>query len=94
MYESLGVMAAIPDAIKTSHAVLIADNCFPIDDAGSATQPRQGFNDERETIGQIVAGSAVQPDVSAIPPSNAPDPVVFDFMHPNSPGGRFGRAGG
>ena len=40
VYESVPIMPLVTNAIEPRHSVLIADNRFPIDNAGPAAQPR------------------------------------------------------
>jgi hypothetical protein len=75
-------MAPVADAIKASHSPVVAHNRFAVDETGPTTQLLDRFDDEREAIGQIVAWSAVEPNLRPILPSNAPDSIVLDFVHP------------
>src|SRR5947207_530021 len=51
------VMAAVADAIERSNAVVITGNRLAVDDAGARPQAGQGLDDQREAIGEIIAGA-------------------------------------
>jgi hypothetical protein len=56
------------------------------------------LNNEREAIGEIIAGSAVELDPTADLAGDNPKPIMFDFVQPRFAGWRVrgfgGQAGG
>ena len=49
-------------------------------------QLRQRIDNERETVGEVVTGSAIQPHPLAFLAGNDAEAVVLDFVQPFSPG--------
>jgi hypothetical protein len=92
--EHAGVIAPVTDAVEGCHAVVIAGDRFAVDDAGPRAQPRQGLDNERETVGQIIAGAAVEPHAVAILARNDAEAVVLDLVHPGIAARRLRRFGG
>jgi hypothetical protein len=60
------------------------------------TQPRHGLDNQRETIGQVIAGPAVELELHprAVLTGDHPESVVLDFMQPSLAGRRLRRFGG
>ncbi len=54
-------------------------------------EPKPGdcLDDEREAVGQVVAGAAVEPHPLAGLAGNDPEAVVLDFMQPQLAGRRL-----
>jgi hypothetical protein len=44
----------------------------------------------RKAVGQVVAGTAIEPQPCAVLAGNDPEAVVLDFMQPQRPKGGFG----
>jgi hypothetical protein len=65
------ILTPISDAFEQRYAGLTACNGFPVDDAGPGAQARQGLDDQRQALGQVVAGAAVELHARAvlIPPT-------------------------
>jgi len=51
------VSALVTDEIERGNAVVIASHSFAIDNAGARAQPGERINDQREAMGEIVAGN-------------------------------------
>jgi hypothetical protein len=49
------------DQIENREAVVVANDSFTVDDAGSNRQLLDRFGDEREAVCQVVAVAAYQP---------------------------------
>src|SRR5262245_52505639 len=77
-------MAAVADTIEGSDAVVITGNGLAVDDAGARAEARQGLDDEREAIGEIVARTAIKPHLRALLPGNDAEAIVFDLMQPSA----------
>src|SRR5262249_12610460 len=58
-------MPAIPDAVEARHAVLVAAHGLAVDDAGARVQAGERLDDQREAVGEIIAGAAVEPHLYA-----------------------------
>ena len=69
--------------ILPCNAVVIAGDSFTVDDAGARAQPGERINDQREAMGEIVAGTAIEPHLRA---SNDAEAVMFDLMQPLAAG--------
>jgi signal transduction histidine kinase len=55
------VSAVMTDKVERSNAIVIASHSFAINDAGAGLQAGQCLNDQREAMGEIIAGTAVEP---------------------------------
>src|SRR5260370_117594 len=76
------VSALVTDQIERSSAIVIADDSFAVDDAGARAQACQRLDDQRETMAEIIAGTAVEPHLRASRAGNDAEAVMFDFMQP------------
>jgi len=66
--EHVLVMAPIADAIEARDPVVTASHRLAVDDAGARAQSGEGLDDERETLGEVVARPAVEAHaVAALP---------------------------
>jgi len=54
------IVVPVSDAVEGRHPVGTARHRLPVDDAGAGAQPGKRLDDEREAIGQVIAGSAVE----------------------------------
>ena len=57
-------------------------------------QPGQRLHDQREPVGQVVAGAAVEPDAVAVLAGDDAEAVVLDLVQPRVAGRRLRRLGG
>jgi hypothetical protein len=80
------VSALVTDEIERGNAVVIASHSFAIDNAGARAQPGERINDQREAMGEIVAGTAIEPHLRAILAGNDAEAVMFDLMQPLAAG--------
>src|SRR5262249_31519165 len=87
--EDALVSALVPDEIERGNAVVIASDSFAIDDAGAGAQAGERISDQRETVGEIVARTAIEPHLRASLAGNDAEAVVFDFMQPLAAGGQL-----
>src|SRR5262249_14244980 len=55
------IMAAVANEIERGNAVVIAGDSLAVDDAGPRAQACQRLNDQRETTGEVIARTAVEP---------------------------------
>jgi hypothetical protein len=67
--------------------VVAASDRLPVDDAGPETQPGEGFDDEREALGQIIARPAVKLDPLPVLTCDHAEAVVLDLVQPVRPEG-------
>ena len=79
-YRNAIVSAVVTDEIERGNAVVIASDSFAIDDAGARAQPRERINDQREAVGEVIAGTAVEPHTLTILAGNDAEAVVLDLM--------------
>jgi hypothetical protein len=75
-------MAAVANAIEQSDAVVITGNRLAVDDAGARAQAGQCLDDQREAIGEIIAGAAVEPHLRAVLSGDDSKAIVLDLMQP------------
>jgi len=64
--------------ILPCNAVVIAGDSFTVDDAGARAQPGERINDQREAMGEIVAGTAIEPHLRAILAGNDAEAVAMN----------------
>src|SRR5215471_13211674 len=76
--EGTVVMAVVANEIERRHAVVVASNRLPIDDAGARAQAGQRLNDQREAAGEVIAGTAVEPHPAASLAGNDSESIVFN----------------
>src|SRR5262249_20830471 len=74
------VSALVADEIERGNAVVIAGDSFAVDDAGARAEAGQRFDDQREAVGEVIAGTAVEPHLCAVLAGNDAEAVVLDFM--------------
>ena len=84
--ERAVIMAAVANEIERGDAVVIAGDSFAVDNAGARAQPGERINDQREAMGEIVAGTAIEPHLRAILAGNDAEAVMFDLMQPLAAG--------
>jgi hypothetical protein len=65
---------------------VIASDSFTVDDAGARAQAGQGLDDQRETIGEVIAGTAVEPHPPVVLAGNDAEAVVLDLVQPLAAG--------
>ena len=82
-------MVAVANAIERSDAVVIAANRLPVDDAGARAQSGQRLDDQREAIGEIIAGTALEPHLRAALSGDDPKAIMLDLMQPLVAGAQF-----
>ena len=87
-------IASVTDKIERGNTVVIAGDSFAIDDAGARAQAAQRLDNQREAMGEVIAGTAIEPHLRTFFASDDPKTVVLDLMQPSSVGGQlisFGR---
>src|SRR6516162_7646380 len=84
--ERAVIIAAVANEIERGNAVVIAGDSFAVDNAGARAQPGERINDQREAMGEIVAGTAIEPHLRAILAGNDAEAVMFDLMQPLAAG--------
>jgi len=72
----------VADEIERGDAIVITGDSFAVDDAGARAQPGKRINDQREAMGEIVAGTAIEPHLRAILAGNDAEAVVLDLVQP------------
>ena len=82
------------DELERGNADVVASHRFAIDDARARAQAGQGLDDQRKAVGEVIAGSAVEPHALTILAGNDAEAVVFNLMQPRPAGRqRFGFGG-
>ena len=91
------IVLPIPNAVERRDPVIAACNRLAIDDAGVGAKPSERLNNERETLGKVVAWTAVKLHPFVVLAGDNPEAVVLDFVQPFLAGrwlrGRRGEAG-
>jgi glucose-6-phosphate dehydrogenase assembly protein OpcA len=75
-------MVAVADTIERSDAVVITGNRLAVDDAGARAQAGRRLDDQRETIGEVIAGTAVNPHLCGFLAGDNAKPIVLDLVQP------------
>jgi len=60
-----------------------------VDDAGARAQAAQRLDNQREAMGEVIAGTAIEPHLRTFLASDDPKTVVLDLMQPIAAGGQF-----
>jgi len=84
--EDMLVSLVVTDEIERGNAVVIASHGFTIDDAGARAQASQRIDDEREAVGEIIAGTAVKPHSRPVLPGDNPKAIMLDLVQPLAAG--------
>src|SRR5215471_794735 len=79
-------MAVMANEIERCHAVVVASNRLPIDDAGAGAQACQRLDDQREAAGEVIAGTAVEPHLRAGFAGDDAEAIMFDLVQPLAAG--------
>ena len=75
-------MAVVTDEIERGNAVVIAGDSFAVDNAGARAQASQRLDDQREAVGEVIAGPAVKPHLGALLAGNDAEAVMLDLVQP------------
>jgi hypothetical protein len=75
-------MPTVPDAIEARYSIIPARDRLTVDNAGPGAESPERLDNEREAMGQIIAGSAIQPNPLAFLAGDHPEAVVLDFDQP------------
>src|SRR5262249_18408688 len=89
--EYARVMAPIPDAVEAGHAFVVAGDRLAVDDARARAQVCQGLDNQREAVGQVVTGAAVEPHALAVLTSDDPESIVLSKARPRRRARHMGR---
>src|SRR5262249_32374067 len=73
-------------AWQAGHALVIASIRLDVDDAGPRAETSEGLDDKRESMGEVVAGAAVEPYVVAILSGDDAESVVLNLVQPQAAG--------
>jgi signal transduction histidine kinase len=76
------IVVSVTDAVEQRYPVLAARNRLSVDDAGSRVRLGDRVNDERKSIGQVIARPAIELHPLAVLSCDNAEPVVLDFMQP------------
>ena len=58
-----------------------------VDDAGARAQAAQRLDNQREAMGEVIAGTAIEPHLRAVLARNDAEAVVLDLMRQSLPEG-------
>src|SRR5262249_53896671 len=87
--EDALVRALVTDEIERCNAILIAGDSFAVDDARARAKPCQRLDDQRKTMCEVVARTAVEPHLRASLAGNDAEAVVLDLVQPLAAGWQF-----
>ena len=87
--EDALVSAVVTDEIERGNAVVIASDRFAIDDARARAQAGQRLDNQREAVGEIIAGAAIEPHPRPVLAGNNPKAIVLDLVQPLAAGGQL-----
>jgi hypothetical protein len=76
------VSLVVTDEIERGNAVVIASHGLTIDDAGARARAGQRIDDQREGVGEIIAGTAVEPHARPVLSSDNAKTVMLDLVQP------------
>jgi hypothetical protein len=78
-----GVETNLSDEIERRYPIFAAGDRLAVDDAGPGAQLGDRLDDERESVGQVIARPAIELHPFAVLSGDDPKPVVLDFMQPS-----------
>src|SRR6516162_6607220 len=84
--EGTVVVAVVANEIERRHAVVVASNRLPIDDARARAQAGQRLHDQWEAAGEVIAGTAVEPHPLTILAGDDSESIVLNLMQPQAAG--------
>src|SRR5262249_7958440 len=84
--ERAVIMTAVAHEIERGNTVVIAGDSFAIDDARARAWACQRLNDQREAMGEVIAGAAVEPHSRTVLAGNDAEAIVLDFVNPLAAG--------
>ena len=82
-----------PQPLEHRESVLVAGDCFAINQAGSRLEPVHGLDDERVARCPVVPVAGEQPDAGDVAPDHHAESVVLDLVNPTGAGRRAIGAG-
>jgi hypothetical protein len=91
--EHAAIVALIPDALEQRDAILAARDCLTIEDARAGAS-REGLDDEREALREVVPWAAVEPHALVLLPRDDLTPSCLISCSHWSPEGALGAAVG
>src|SRR5262249_44512789 len=92
--ERAVIMAAVANEIERGNAVVIAGNSLAVDDTRARAQAGERLDDQREAVGQVIAGAAVEPHALAVLARDDAETIVLNLVHPRIAARRLRRFGG
>src|SRR5262249_1314220 len=84
--EYAPVGALVTHEIERGHAAVIASHRFAIDDARARAQASQRLDDQRKAVGEVIAGTAVEPHALTILAGDDAKSIVLNLMQPQAAG--------
>src|ERR1700730_8607910 len=80
--ENAIIVVPVTDAVERRYPVRTARDRLSVDDAGPGAQLGDRLDDERESVGQVIAGPAIELHPFAVLAGDDPKTVVLDFVQP------------
>jgi len=80
--KGVTVMASVADTVERGNAIVIASDSLTVDDAGARAQPGERINDQRETAGEVIARTTIEPHPLLVLACNNAEAVMLDLMQP------------
>ena len=84
--EDAVVSALVTDEIERGNAVVIAGDSLAIDNAGARAQACQRLDDQRESVGEVIARTAIEPHLGACLAGDDAEAIMLDFVNPQATG--------
>src|SRR6202022_3150847 len=85
--ENTIIVVPVTDAVERRNSVLAARDRLSVDNAGPGVQLGDRLDDERESVGQVIARSAIELHPFAVLAGDDPKAVVLVLWRPCSPEG-------
>ena len=76
------ILAPVSDQVEHRQTVLVAGDCFAVDDALTRWQSGDGRSRQLEAVREVVAVAGNQSDAAGIATGQDTKPVVLDFVNP------------
>jgi hypothetical protein len=80
--ENAIIVVPVTDAVERRYPILAARDRLSVDDAGPGAQLGDRLDDERKSVGQVIARPAIELHPFAVLAGDDPKAVVLDFVQP------------
>src|ERR1700724_2576748 len=80
--ENAIIVVPVTDAVERRYPILAARDRLSVDDAGPGAQLGDRLDDERESVGQVIAWPAIELHPFAVLARDDAEAVMLDFVQP------------